>query len=186
MLLFTVHLATCQACYAAWVAGHRFTDSVASYYPASLAHFYSDSMQMARRLRSMAIQVKFLIRRWFISSGSLVPPTRNKEKFGWPVARPRIGPPGANHGPFTTMVLLQPSLAAAMCTAPCGWPHPAPPVPPFLLTQNLRASTQRLSFLHSVQYDVIKGVLHGLKGFKDRTYQEWCLFAKIGFVQTFR
>ena len=66
--------------------------------------------------------------------------------------------------PVPTMILLQPSLAAAMCTAPCGEPHPPPPVPPFLLTQNLRASAQRLSFLHSAQYDIIKSVLQGLKG----------------------
>ena len=34
----------------------------------------------------------------------------------------------------------------SMCRSPCRWPHPPPPVPPFLLTQNQCASTQRLSF----------------------------------------
>ena len=37
--------------------------------------------------------------------------------------------------------------------------------------QNLRASAQRLSFLRSVQYDVIKSVLQGLKGFNLRWQQ---------------
>ena len=51
-----------------------------------------------------------------------------------------------------------------MCTAPCGRPHTSPHVPPFLLTQNLLASAQRLSFLRSAQYDIIKSVKKGLKG----------------------
>ena len=51
--------------------------------------------------------------------------------------------------PSPTMTLLQPSLVATMCTAPCGWPYPPPPVPPFLVTQNSHASAQRLSFLRS-------------------------------------
>ena len=58
-----------------------------------------------------------------------------------------------------TMVFSKPSLAATMCTAPYRWPHPPPPVPPFLLTQNQRASAQRLSFLRSAQCDVTKSVL---------------------------
>ena len=37
--------------------------------------------------------------------------------------------------PVPTMALLQPSLKAAMCTAPCGWPHLPPPVSPFLLSK---------------------------------------------------
>ena len=45
-------------------------------------------------------------------------------------ARPRVGPPGANHGHFTAR--------------PCAQ-HPA--------------SAQTLSFLRSAQYDVIKSVL---------------------------
>ena len=37
--------------------------------------------------------------------------------------------------PVPTMALLQPSLKAAMCTAPCGWPHLPPSVSPFLLSK---------------------------------------------------
>ena len=68
-----------------------------------------------------------------------------------------------------------------MCIAPCGWPHPLPPVPPFLLIQNLHASVQRLSFLRSAQYDIFKSVLEGLKGLK------WCFFLlvyAIAFLST--
>ena len=44
-------------------------------------------------------------------------------------------------------------IAPAMCTAPCGWSHPPPSVPPFLLMQNLRISAQ---------CDVTKSALWGL------------------------
>ena len=36
---------------------------------------------------------------------------------------------------YGSRVLLQPSLAAAMCTAPCRRPHGSLPVPPFQLTR---------------------------------------------------
>ena len=65
-------------------------------------------------------------------------------------ARPRIAPPGANHGLFTAN-----PIAAAMCIAPCGWPHPPPPVPP----EPARQRAETTLFMRSVQYDVIKGVL---------------------------
>ena len=52
-----------------------------------------------------------------------------------------------------TTATLQPSLAAAMCTVPCWWHHPSPPVPPFPLLQNLCAS---VLFLHAAQYDITK------------------------------
>ena len=66
--------------------------------------------------------------------------------------------------PVQTMPLLKPSLAATMCMSPCGWPHPPPafpppPVPPFLLTQNPRASTWRLPFLHSTSDTVQPEIL---------------------------
>ena len=53
-------------------------------------------------------------------------------RFSKPVhaARVRIGPPGANHDQPT-------GLTATMRTTPCGQLHPHPPVPPFMLTQNL-------------------------------------------------
>ena len=35
------------------------------------------------------------------------------------------------------MAFSQPSLAATMCMSPCGWPHPLPFLPPFLLKGNL-------------------------------------------------
>jgi len=54
-----------------------------------------------------------------------------------------------------TMTLSPPSLAATMCVSPCGWLHPPPSLPPFLLTQNPRPSTWRPSFLCSAQCDVV-------------------------------
>ena len=39
--------------------------------------------------------------------------------------------------PVLTKAFLQPANAAAMCTALCAETHPPPPIPPFLLAQNL-------------------------------------------------
>ena len=39
--------------------------------------------------------------------------------------------------PVPTKAFLQPAKAAAMCTAPCAGSRPPPPIPPFLLVQNL-------------------------------------------------
>ena len=39
--------------------------------------------------------------------------------------------------PVPTKALLQPAKAAAMCTASRAETHPPPPIPPFLLVQNL-------------------------------------------------
>ena len=36
---------------------------------------------------------------------------------------------------------FEPVTRNNICTAPCRWPHPLPSAPPFLLTQNLCAST---------------------------------------------
>ena len=52
-------------------------------------------------------------------------------------------------------VLLQPNLAAAMCTAPCRWTHPRPPVPPFLLTQKFFCAVRSMT-LSTVYYRVLK------------------------------
>ena len=62
------------------------------------------------------------------------------------------------------MALLQPSLAATMCTAPCGWLHPPPHLltsSPFLLTQNLHNHTETI-FSCNAQCDVTKNALNGL------------------------
>ena len=40
------------------------------------------------------------------------------------------------------MAFSRPSLAATICMSPCGWPHPPPSVPPFLVMQNPCASAQ--------------------------------------------
>ena len=39
--------------------------------------------------------------------------------------------------PVATKAFLQPAKAAAMCTAPHAETHSPPPIPPFLLAQNL-------------------------------------------------
>ena len=43
-----------------------------------------------------------------------------------------------------TKAFLQPAKAAAMCTAPHAETHPPPPIPPFLLAQNLSAPTDNM------------------------------------------
>ena len=45
--------------------------------------------------------------------------------------------------PEPTKAFLQPTKAAAMCTAPCAETRPPPPIPPFLLVQNL--SSKRIA-----------------------------------------
>ena len=45
--------------------------------------------------------------------------------------------------PVPTKAFLQPAKAAAMCTAPRAETHPPPPIPPFLLVQNL--SSKRIA-----------------------------------------
>ena len=42
--------------------------------------------------------------------------------------------------PVLTKVILQPSTTAAMCYHPKGDTHPHPPIPPFLLAQNLSSN----------------------------------------------
>ena len=62
--------------------------------------------------------------------------------------RVRIGPPGPNHAPFTAKPSshhVHSNLQVTPPTFPCPM-------------QNLGASAHRLSFLHSVQYDVIKTI----------------------------
>ena len=66
----------------------------------------------------------------------------------------RIGLPGGNHGPFTA----KPSSWHVHSILPVTLPVPLL-VPPFLLTQSLCASMQRLSFLCSAQYDTTKSVV---------------------------
>ena len=39
--------------------------------------------------------------------------------------------------PVPTKAFLQPAKAAATCTASCAETYPPPPIPPFLLLQNL-------------------------------------------------
>ena len=71
-----------------------------------------------------------------------------------------IGSPGANHGPLATAKHVHSTL---WVTPPTFlFPH-------FLLTQNLWASTQKLSLLCSVQYDVTKSALYDYILLKDKS-----------------
>ena len=44
---------------------------------------------------------------------------------------------GEMPNPVPTRAFLQPAKAAAVCTAHCAETRPPPPIPPFLLAQNL-------------------------------------------------
>ena len=88
-------------------------------------------------------------------------PYKVRVTFSKPVhaARARIGLPGLNYGTFTA----KPSSHHVHVTLHVilSLSHPSPPLPHVLLTQNPCTITQRLSSLHSVQYDVTKSVLRG-------------------------
>ena len=71
-------------------------------------------------------------------------------------ARARIGP-DPNHGTFAAKPSSHHVHVTLRVTAPTSL------CPTFLLTQNLCASAQRLSFLRRV-YDVTKSALYHLKG----------------------
>ena len=63
-----------------------------------------------------------------------------------------------------TKAFLQPANAAAMCTAPHAETHPSPPIPPFLLAQNL--SSKRI-----VPTDNMRPKLHD-----KYTHHQWLKF----------
>ena len=75
--------------------------------------------------------------------------------FSKPVHALRVGggPSGANHGLFKAKPSSHHVHSTLQVTPPTSL------YPTFLLTQNQRASTQRLSFLCSAQCDVTKSAL---------------------------
>ena len=67
--------------------------------------------------------------------------------------------------PVPTRAFLQPAKAAAMCMAPCAETRPSPPIPPFLVAQNL--SSERIARTDNMQpkfhdkytrHQVVKGL----------------------------
>ena len=60
-----------------------------------------------------------------------------------PYLRPFVAKGREMLKPVPTRAFLQPAKAAAMCTAPGTETRPPPPIPPFLLAQNL--SSKRIA-----------------------------------------